>query len=210
MIAPLDIGPRRPRGFTLVELLIVMGLVALLAVLAVPALEGISGANARRAAGELAGSMRALYGIASLRGATCRMALDLDQRAWWAECAPGRVGMSQEAAADPEAEPGGALGRADAKDRAARAREARTRFRAYSDRLVEKRELPGEASFGPIHLEGRRDAVDRGVVYVHFFAGGQAQRAWVPVVDGRNHYTVVVEPFTGRARVVVGPVEVRE
>jgi general secretion pathway protein H len=58
-------------------------------------------------------------------------------------------------------------------------------------------------------VEGRRVA-DAGLVYVHFFPSGRAQRAYVPLADGDNLYTVVVEPFTGRARVVVGPVEVRE
>jgi general secretion pathway protein H len=45
------------------------------------------------------------------------------------------------------------------------------------------------------------------VAYVHFVPGGQAQRAFVPVVDGDLVYTVVLEPFTGRARVVAGKVE---
>jgi general secretion pathway protein H len=45
------------------------------------------------------------------------------------------------------------------------------------------------------------------VAYVYFFAGGQAQRAFIPVVDGELVYTVVLEPFTGRARVVAGKVE---
>ena len=86
---------------------------------------------------------------------------------------------------------------------------ARTAFGKFSDRLVEKRKLPGNATFGAVHVEGRRDATE-GVVYVHFFPGGQAQRAYVPVVDGNNVFTVVVEPFTGRARAVVGKVEVKE
>ena len=39
---------------------------------------------------------------------------------------------------------------------------------------------------------------------------GRAQRAYIPVADGNNLYTVVVAPFTGRSRVVVGAVEVKE
>jgi general secretion pathway protein H len=60
-----------------------------------------------------------------------------------------------------------------------------------------------------VRVEGRRDG-EEGIAYVHFFPGGQAQRAFVPVVDGNNLYTIVVEPFTGRARVVIGAVEVRD
>lgn len=196
-------------GFTLVELLIVLAIVALVAGLAVPALEGLTGANARKAAGELAGSSRALFDVAALRNATCRMALDLDHRAFWAECAPGRTGVS----ADPDHEPDDrALEERfpEEKDAEVRRLLARSRFGEYKDRLVQKRALPGSAAFGPIRIEGRRDAVEQGTAYVHFFPGGQAQRAVIPIVDGKNVYTVVVEPFTGRSRVVVGPVEDRE
>ncbi len=186
-----------------------MAVVALLAALAVPAVEGLTGANARKAAGELAGSMRALFDTAALRNATCRMVLDLDKRAYWAECATGRAGI----AADPEREPDDRTLEErfpDEKDADVRRILARSAFGQFQDRLVQKRELPGTTGFGPVHVEGRRDALDAGTAYVYFFPGGQAQRAYVPVVDGRNVYTIVLEPFTGRARVVPGKVEVRE
>lgn len=192
-----------PRGFTLVELLIVLGVLALVTALAVPGLEGLSGANARQAAGELSGSMRALFDTAALRGATCRMALDLEHRAWWAECAPGRAALA--ASADDEVPLEERY--PDEKDAEVRQLLEKTRFGGYTDRLVKKRELPGEAAFGPVQLDGRRDPVEKGLAYVYFFPGGQAQPAVVPILDGRHHYSVVVEPFTGRSRVVVGPVE---
>jgi len=91
---------RFARGFTLIELLVVIGVVALFVALAVPAVEAISGANARKSAAELAGAMRYLFDTAALRHATCRLALDVDARSWWAECAPGRAGIAR----DPERE----------------------------------------------------------------------------------------------------------
>jgi general secretion pathway protein H len=134
------------------------------------------------------------------------MALDLDARTWSAECAPGAVGA-------PPADD-------DEKTLAERFPEetdpeikkllAASTFGALSDRLVVKRELPGKVKFGPVHVGGRRDAVESGTVYVYFFPGGRAQPAWIPVVDGTNLYTVVGESFTGRARVVPGKVEVKE
>jgi general secretion pathway protein H len=188
--------------------MVVLAVIAALAAAAVPALGAVSGANARRAAGELAGSMRALFDTAALRHATCRMALDLDDRAFWAECAPGPAGVS---AAGGRTDDDALADRFPAEpDPEVRKLLARSAFGKYQDRMVKRRELPGRVAFGPVQLEGRREAVESGTVYVYFFPGGQAQRAWVPVVDGDHLFTVVTEPFTGRARVIPGKVEVRE
>jgi general secretion pathway protein H len=197
----------REGGFTLIELLVVMGVIALLAGLAAPALGTLTGANAREAAGRLAGAMRYMFDTAALRRETCRIALDGASRSWWAECAPGAATIERDARARDDAEE---LARRfpDEKDDQTRRLLAKTTFGAFSDRLVPKSELPGSATFGKVSVEGFSSGEDR-IAYVYFFPSGRAQRAYVPVVDGSNLFTVVVEPFTGRARVVVGAVEVR-
>ncbi len=194
-------------GFTLIELLIVLGVVSLIAALAAPAVGSVTGASARKAASDLAGAMRYMFDTAALRHATCRIALDLDGRSWSAECAPGSAGIARDERGENESD----LARRfpDEKDAEARRLLARTEFGSFKDRLVEKRDLPGRAAFGKIHVEGRA-AIEKGKAYVHFFPGGQAQRAYVPIVDGDNVYTIIVEPFTGHSRVVAGDVEVRE
>jgi general secretion pathway protein H len=198
-------GSRTPRGFTLVELLVVISVIALLAGLAAPAVGTLTGANARDAAGRLAGAMRYMYDTAALRHTTCRLALDLDAREWWPECAQGAATVGRDEEISPAE-----LERRFPGEKATELRSllARGAFGQYSDRLVDKRKLPGNAKFGAIRVEGRRDVAE-GVVYVHFFPGGQAQRAFVPVVDGNNAYTIVVEPFTGRARVAFGVLEAK-
>jgi len=201
---------RFARGFTLIELLVVIGVVALFVALAVPAVEAISGANARKSAAELAGAMRYLFDTAALRHATCRLALDVDARSWWAECAPGRAGIARDPEREADADRDLAERFPDERSDEVRKLLARTEFGAFQDRLVGKRELPGSTAFGPISVEGRRGKVEDGTAYVYFFPGGRAQRAHVPVRDGSNRYTIVLEPFTGRARVRPGDVEVRE
>ena len=178
-----------------------MAVIALAATLAVPAMAALTGANARRSAAELAGSMRALFEIAGLRHATCRLVLEHETRSWHAECAPGRAAVSPDGKEDlKERFPG-------EQDEQVRAVLARSEYGALDDRLVGKRELPGATRFGPVVVEGRRDPVESGLAHVYFFPGGRAQAARVPVVDGDFTYTVVLEPFTGRARVVIGEVK---
>jgi general secretion pathway protein H len=195
------------RGFTLIELLVVLGIVALLATLAAPGLGTLTGANAREAAGRLAGAMRYMFDTSALRHETCRIALDPSQRSWWAECSPGPATVARDAR-DREDDEDLARRFPDEKDDEARRLLARTAFGGFSDRLVAKSELPGRAAFGKIDVEGIGDPEGR-VAYVYFFPGGRALRAHIPVVDGSNVYTVVVEPFTGRARVIIGAVEVK-
>ncbi|HSM92738.1 MAG TPA: prepilin-type N-terminal cleavage/methylation domain-containing protein [Anaeromyxobacteraceae bacterium] len=183
------------RGFTLIELMIVMTVVALLAAAAGPALGGLTGADARKAAGELSGSMRWLFDSASVRHATCRLVLSPAERSFWAECAKGRTTIER----DPEKvkEAAGGEGGAQASGDAAG-------FARFEDPIVRKRELPGGTAFKRIRIDGREPATEGETAYVHFFPGGRAQAASVTIADGDHVYTVRLEPFTGHARVVAG------
>jgi len=201
--------PARSRGFTLVELMIAVAVIAVLAAAVIPSVSSLSGADARKAAGELSGSLRFLFDTAALRHATCRMVLDLDARSYAAECAPRLVGVARGASPEAEAADEEELQRRfpDEEDADRRRLLARSRFGAFSDALLKKRELPGRTEIRSVRVEGRQEPIAEGQAYVHFFPGGQAERAFIEVADGATLYTVVVEPFTGRARVVTGAVE---
>jgi general secretion pathway protein H len=202
--------PATSRGFTLVELMIAVAVIAVLAAAVMPSVASLSGADARQAAGELSGSLRYLFDTAALRHATCRMVLDLDGRTFGAECAPRLVGVARGAdAAAADATDDEELERRfpDERDAERRRLLARSKFGAFTDRLLRRRELPGRTQIREVRVEGRREPITQGQAYVHFFPGGQAERAFIEVADGGTLYTVVVEPFTGRARVVTGPVK---
>jgi general secretion pathway protein H len=195
------------RAFTLIELMIVIAVIALLAAAAGPALGGITGADARKAAGEVAGTMRWLFDSASVRHATCRLAIDPAERTFWAECAPGRTTIER----DPEkAAERAAERRAHADEGRAAALSEPAGFAAFEDPIVRKRELPGNAKFEAVRVDGRDAVVEGRIAYVHFFPGGRAQAARVTIADGGHVYSIRLEPFTGRARVFAGVPEERE
>lgn len=201
--------PAQSRGFTLVELMIVVAVIAVLSAAVMPALGSLTGADARKASGELAGSLRYLFDTAALRHATCRMVLDLEQRSYGAECAPRLVGVARPSdRAEPEPDDEELESRfPDERDAERRRLLAKSRFGAFSDRLLAHRELPGKTAIREVRVEGRREPITEGKAYVHFFPGGQAERAFIEVADGNTLYTVVLEPFTGRAQVVTGAVK---
>jgi general secretion pathway protein H len=201
-----------PRGFTLIELLIVIAILAVLSAAAIPAMSAVTGANARAAAGELAGASRYLFETAALRHETCRLALDLDQGTWWPECTKDRAYASRELSDKPETreEDDASLEDRfpDERDAEKRRLLARAKFGQFNDRLAKKRALPGSAAFNEVWSEHQREPFSKGMAYVYFYPHGQSEAARIPIVDGSNVYSVVLQPFTGRAKVVTGKPEV--
>jgi general secretion pathway protein H len=205
---PLRRPHARALAFTLIELMIVLAVIALLAVAAGPALGGLTGADARRAAAELSGSMRWLFDSASVRHATCRLVLSPGDRTFRAECAPGRTTIDRdpEKAAEREEEEARRAEEASAEGAGADAAAGggANGFKAFSDAVVTTRELPGATEFTAIRVDGRDVLSKERPAYVHFFPGGRAQAARVTIGDGGHVFTVRLEPFTGRARVFAG------
>jgi len=200
----METGARRMRGYTLIELLIVIAIIAILSAAAVPALDSVTGANVRAAASELAAGARYLFDTASLRHQTCRLALDVDGRNWWAECAQERP-----AEGDGADEESGLADRfPDERNAEKRRLLAKTTFGQFSDRLARKRKLPGNAAFSEVWSEHVREPVTKGMAYVYFYAQGRAEAARIPIVEGDHVYSVVTQAFTGRARVVNGKPEI--
>ena len=205
---------RQPRGFTLIEVLIVVAVIGVMALAAAPAVNSLTGANARSAASEIAGASRYLFDTAALRHQTCRLVIDIDGREWWAECTTAAPGSRRNqpvmgkdgAAEDDEREL--ARGFSDEVDADKRKFLARAKFAEFKDRQVQKRKLKGGAAFEKVWTPRGRDPQVKGKAYVYFFPQGQADRAQIPVADGDNAYTVITQPLTGRARVVTGIPEV--
>jgi general secretion pathway protein H len=205
---------RQPRGFTLIEVLIVVAVIGVLALAAAPAVNSFTGANARSSASEIAGAFRYLFDTATLRHQTCRMVFDIDGREWWAECTTAAPGgrrnqpvMGKDGVAEDD-ERELARGFSDEVDAEKRKFLARARFAEFKDRQVQKRKLKGSAAFEKIWTPRNRDPQTKGKAYVYLYPQGQADRAQIPVADGGNAYTVVTQPLTGRARVVTGIPEV--
>jgi len=96
MTAPRSV--QRSRGFTLIEMGVVLGLLALALAIAVPSVNALTGARLRTSATMASGMMREAYARAAITGKVHRMVLDIDEGAFWLERTDERFVLAAERA----------------------------------------------------------------------------------------------------------------
>jgi general secretion pathway protein H len=195
----------------------------------------ITGSKARGAAGELAGTIRALYDTAALTGKTCRIVFELPPEKseetvrYHAECAPKGVTTDrdrenalkddnrqrEETARDPGREQRQNFTRSDntapsIQDLAAEEKdrvESAARYSAYTTPEVTPRELPDGVTLS-VWTRHQRKATENGVAYLYFFPQGYTEKAHVQVRQGDNVWTLDISPLTGKVTIVPEALEV--
>jgi general secretion pathway protein H len=226
---------RAPRGLTLIELTVALGIIVVLFAAVVFGVGALTGAKAKEAATELAGTIRALYDDAALSGRTCRLVFELPQErdqegavTWRAECA--KSGVTAGARRDDELRAANGAGRRrnelDEDDERLRpltddrqptvqelqAREQKrveeaAKFSSFSSDEVVERQLPSNVTV-EVWTQKQRQPVKHGTAYLYFFPQGYTERAQVWVRQGSNTWTVTVSPLTGKTIIHNGELEV--
>lgn len=193
------------RGFTLIELGMVIGILVLVAAIAVPSLEAVFGVKTREEVTRIAGSIRAMYGESVLSGHTCRLVFDLEEGAYWPECAEGKVrvaAMEDSLRGKRVEEKARDFGGTEEEKEARSQVEARNAFAAYGAGLAPKRTLREGVSLESVWTQHQSEPYTAGQAYLYFFPGGRSERAYLHVGDGSDTWTIIVDPATGRARVL--------
>jgi general secretion pathway protein H len=222
----------RRRGFTLLELVIVIAIIGLLLGSAVIAVGSLTGTKAKEASAELAGTIRLLYDSAALTGRTCRLVFDLPQAKdddgkvkYHAECAKGALTASR----DRDAELKEVERIKKENERNPRRAEERSRYKPLNsddaptlqelqarekDRVEQAakydtfatEEVKDKVLPGAVRLSvwtrHQRDPVKAGTAYLYFFPQGFTERAQIVLKQGDNAWTVKLSPLTGKCAVV--------
>lgn len=218
---------------TLIEITVALAVAGVLFSAVVLSVGALTGAKAKEATTELAGTVRALYDTAALTGKTCRLVFELPgekdddgEVKYRAECAKGAITSSKNR--DEElrtAERGDKKGKDPADDRfrafssddapsvqELMAREKQrvddqAKYASYTSEEVPERALPSSVRLS-VWTRHQQKAVSSGVAYLYFFPQGYTERAQVAVRQGKNVWTLMVAPLTGKVSVVAEEVEV--
>jgi len=228
---------RAPRGMTLIELTVALGIIVVLFAAVVFGVGALTGAKAKEAASEMAGTIRALYDSAALSGRTCRLVFELPQEreedgavSWRAECAKG--GVTAGAKRDDELRAANDVDRRrgrnkvdedDARfrpltdDRQPTVQELQAReqarveeaakFSSFSSDDVVEHQLPSNVTV-EVWTQKQRQTVKHGTAYLYFFPQGYTERAQVWVRQGSNTWTLTISPLTGKTVIHAEDLEV--
>jgi len=222
---------RRPRerGFTLIEIIIVLAIVGLIMSLGVGALRSLARSDLRADATHLSGAMRFLFDRASTTGKTHRLVLDLEGGRYWAEVSDDRFYApneaesqadrqkreNDEAASDEEqrkrVERQNAYGGSPtisgssfdlSKLEVGEFRPRRARFAAFKETALKPVTLK-KLVIRSVYTPRMTEPVTSGRAYLYFYPLGQTEPAIITLTDaaGESVYSLVVHPITGRVRI---------
>lgn len=166
------IGFSSARGFTLLELSIVLLILAIAASFVIPRLRNADRAALTSGAARLATTARYLYEEAAFRRRPMRLNLDLDKQAYW-------VTVLKDDPDNPD-EP---------------------EFVVDDSPLARPTALPASVAFVDAVLPAL-GVVREGVVFAQFFPEGYADPLVIHLTNTRHEFaTLALEPLTGRTRV---------
>jgi general secretion pathway protein H len=219
---------RRQAGFSLIELLVVLGIIALVSSGAVFGFRTLIKSELRGTATKLAGAIRYSYDRAISTGAYYRLHFDLDKQTYRLERSEARAFLQPRGGDKDDASRGGRGKDQDAEDKKAQEEEERgqgsigglppellpppsprrPKFAEYKDSTLPAVTLK-RVKVLDMQTPRQRDPFKAGHAYLHFFPDGHTERAVIHLgtePEDDDQYTLVVHGLTGRVEVKPGRV----
>jgi general secretion pathway protein H len=221
---------RRERGFTLIEVIVVLAIIGLIMGLGVRGMRSLAKSDLRESSAHLSGAMRYLFDRASTTGKIHRLVIDMETEQYWAEVSDDRFFIPRESEseqamrrredreADEDEEEQKRLERnAKNYDNSSTPESSsfdlskleigdfkpkRARFAAFKEVAIKPVKLK-KAKIRSVYTPRLTDPLTSGRAYVYFFPLGQTESAIITMSDdsGPPTYSLVVHPITGRVRI---------
>ncbi len=183
---------RDQKGFTLVEVLVVMALIALLSIFALPGITNVFRVSLNSAAREMAATVKEAYNASALTGRVYRLVYDFKERQYWVESGPATSLLETADSREKEKQRTRLTKKEKPKD---------ATFSMDRDITKSKKNLPRGVEFEDILTEQSPEPLKEGTAYTHFFPHGVAEQTIIHLKDSsKNQNTLVILPVTGRTR----------
>lgn len=188
------------RGFTILEILIGLLIVALVIAVTIPSFRSLTRVQLKSTSGQLVGLIRDTYSRAALSGRTFRIVFDMDQNSYWIEASKDEVRVSGEEDYIREEEDESGLEWLDEREREKRKYLRKPEFLPIDDEFGKKQKLAEGVRIFGVWVEGMKERLREGSVPLYFFPSGYTQKAQITLTDdeeGKHVMTLVTEPLTG-------------
>jgi general secretion pathway protein H len=187
----------RERGFSLVEMLIVVGLIGLLMLAALPKVSSYFRLSLNSAAREMASIVKEAYNATAITGKVHRLVYDLGSNTYWVESGPPTVLLDTAATREQN----------ERRKRFSRNKDEEKStaedFRIDQGVTRKKMALPRGVVFEDVVTEQYNEPLTKGTAYTHFFPHGITEQTTIHLMDSTQHHvSLIISPLVGRTTVI--------
>jgi prepilin-type N-terminal cleavage/methylation domain-containing protein len=194
-------------GFSIIEIMVVMAIIAGMVILARPLFSGITSLKLKEETSELIRVIRGHFAQASLLGLTYRVVLEIktdketnvETTAYWVEASKeeARAGV----VVKEEEERGLWVGDNDKEKELKEKYRKKPNFLPLKDKYGKRHELPSPVRLSGVWVEGMKERLREGTFYLYFSPMGFTQRAQISLTDDKKVFVLFVEPLTGEVSI---------
>jgi prepilin-type N-terminal cleavage/methylation domain-containing protein len=176
-------------GFSLIEMLVVMAIIALVAATALPTVSSYFQVSIQSATREIASTVKETYYSAVLSGKVHRLAYDLKEQTFWTESTRNLVLLHTAKTQETEK----SQHRFDRNET-----KPKNEFQMEEQVTRKKKALPRGVLFEDIFNERSSKNIETGIVYTHIFPNGFTEQTLIHLKDSSNHQvSLVITPLLG-------------
>lgn len=186
---------RSEDGFSLVEVMIVIALVALISAVAIPSLSNVLRSSRDEFPRHLALSLREARDRAMLQHKLIRLRLDFEGQQYWFEEAPGNYLKPAPVASRALSE----------RDQEAQKKQEGEAFRQVTELAKEKQKLPKGLRIAEVISPRQREPIREGIADIFFYDNGNADGATIHFEDDEKIKSAIrLHPITGQSKYMMG------
>jgi len=182
------------KGFTLIEILIVITIIGLIMGIGIPTASRVFRTNLKTTASQLAGIIRFAYDLSIVEQKTYRLVFDFSKNAYFLEVSNGNEEVLLESS--DEEKPFSLLSESEKKKASG--------FQAYPGDLGKPQLLPNNLKIENIYDVQRKVEQNTEVAYLYFFPQGQTQELIIRLNGEKGKtgfYSLWINPINGKCKI---------
>jgi len=177
------------KGFTLIEILLVLGIIAMVSSIGIPAVGKLAFQRVSGATRRFVGTLRSVRNDSILLNRIYRLAINFEDQTWWVENQNQLSVLGNETQAGAEKDP--------------KNPQPESGFSLDKKYGSKPKQLPGGVVFKGVLTE-RDGKLEKGLAYIHFFPSGYAEQSIVYLNKKgmeSGGYSLYVQPASGKIEV---------